>query len=58
MGDVYHVHLVLKSAQDSRREEVEGVEGWVRDTLEGAKVDGWVGSVGLEGRLGLVCLLG
>ncbi len=49
---------MLKRAQERRREEVEGVEGWVRDTLEGAKVDGWVGSVGLEGRLGLVCLLG
>lgn len=44
-GDVYHVHLVLKTAPESGREEIEGVERWVKERFEGAKVDGW-GSVG------------
>ena len=43
--DVYLVHFVLKIAPESGREEMKGVERWVKERFEGAKVDGW-GSVG------------
>jgi ATP-binding cassette subfamily A (ABC1) protein 3 len=44
-GDVYHVHLVLKTAPESERDEMESVENWVKGRFEGCKIDAW-GSVG------------
>jgi len=44
-GDVYHVHLILKTAPDSSREEMLAVEKSVMEVFHGAKMDGW-GSVG------------
>jgi ATP-binding cassette subfamily A (ABC1) protein 3 len=44
-GDVYHVHIVLKSAPDSGKEEMERVEMWVKERFDGAKADRW-GSIG------------
>jgi ATP-binding cassette subfamily A (ABC1) protein 3 len=44
-GNVYHVHLILKSAPESERGEMEAVEKWVVRCFEGARVESW-GSVG------------
>ena len=38
-GNVYHVHLVLKSAPASTREEVERVEQWIERSLAGVYFD-------------------
>lgn len=38
-GDVYHVHVILRSAPESAREEIEGVEAWIARCFEGAKVE-------------------
>jgi ATP-binding cassette, subfamily A (ABC1), member 3 len=43
-GDVYHVHLVLRSAPESGREEMDDVERWVKGRFEEANMDAW-GSV-------------
>lgn len=37
------MHLVLKTAPDSSREEMTAVEKWVMEIFEGAKLDRWGG---------------
>ena len=38
-GDVYHVHLVMKSASHTDETEMRRVKQWVAEYLEGAKMD-------------------
>ncbi len=38
-GNAYHVHMVLKSAPTSTRQEMENVESWVLETFSGARLD-------------------
>jgi ATP-binding cassette, subfamily A (ABC1), member 3 len=55
-GDVYHVHLVLKTAPDSSKEEMADVEKWVLGRFE-AKMDEW-GSVGGQVRFSVPARMG
>jgi hypothetical protein len=52
-GGVYHVHPVLKTAPESGKEEMEGVEGWVKKRFEEQK---WMVGGVLECRIGLIFL--
>lgn len=38
-GNVYHVHIMLKSAPISTREETESVERWVERSFAGTRLD-------------------
>jgi len=38
-GNAYHVHMILKSAPTSTREEMENVESWVLESFSGARLD-------------------
>jgi len=38
-GDIYHVHLVLKSAPASTRAEMERVQQWAERTFNGVRFD-------------------
>lgn len=38
-GNAYHVHMILKSAPNSTRSEMENVESWVRQSFPGAQLD-------------------
>jgi ATP-binding cassette subfamily A (ABC1) protein 3 len=38
-GNMYHVHVILRSAPESTTEEIEGVEAWIGRCFEGAKVE-------------------
>ena len=40
-GNVYHVHLVLKSAPQSTREEMIHVEQWVEQAFSGVQFDNY-----------------
>jgi ATP-binding cassette, subfamily A (ABC1), member 3 len=38
-GHVYHIHIVLKSAPTSTREEMEAVEQWIEHSFSGVSSD-------------------
>lgn len=43
-GNVYHIHLVLKSAPTSSEEEIERITQWIERSFAGARFDSSFGS--------------